>query len=190
MAPVLETHRLILRPLELADAVQVQKIFPQWEVVRFLAKTVPWPYPPDGAYTFFRDVALPADSRGEAWHWTLRLKLNPEQVIGLIVLRKGETKNRGFWIGVPWQKQGFMSEAADAVTDYWFDVLKMPSMRVPKAKDNTGSCRISEQQGMRMVGTEDRDYVSGRLPSEIWAITADEWRARRKHHRSSAGKLE
>jgi ribosomal-protein-alanine N-acetyltransferase len=190
MAPVLETHRLILRPLELADAVQVQKIFPQWEVVRFLAKTVPWPYPPDGAYTFFRDVALPADSRGEAWHWTLRLKLNPDQVIGLIVLRKGETKNRGFWIGVPWQKQGFMTEAADAVTDYWFDVLKMPFMRVPKAKDNTGSCRISEQQGMRMVGTEDRDYVSGRLPSEIWAITADEWRARRKHHRSSAGKLE
>jgi hypothetical protein len=26
-----------------------------------------------------------------------------------------------------------------------------------------------------MVGTEERDYVSGRLPSEIWEITADEW---------------
>jgi ribosomal-protein-alanine N-acetyltransferase len=180
MTPTLETPRLILRPLELADAEQVQKIFPHWEVVRYLGKVVPWPYPADGAYTFYRDVALPAMTRGEAWHWTLRLKSHPDQIIGSITLRKGDTKNRGFWLGLAWQGQGLMSEAAEAVTDYWFDVLKMSSMRVPKAKDNIGSCRISEKQGMRMVGVEDRDYVSGRLPSEIWEITAEEWRARRK----------
>jgi RimJ/RimL family protein N-acetyltransferase len=179
MTPVLETPRLILRPLELADAEQVQKIFPHWEVVRYLGKVVPWPYPADGAYTFYRDLALPAMTRGEAWHWTLRLKSHPDQIIGSITLRKGNTKNRGFWLGLAWQGQGLMSEAAEAVTDYWFDVLKMSSMRVPKAKDNTGSCRISEKQGMRMVGMEDRDYVSGRLPSEIWEITAEEWRRRR-----------
>ncbi|HEY2496717.1 MAG TPA: GNAT family N-acetyltransferase [Candidatus Angelobacter sp.] len=179
MIPTLGTLRLILRPLELADAEQTQKIFPHWEVVRYLAKSVPWPYPSDGAYTFFRDFALPADKRGDAWHWTLRLKSNPDQMIGLIALRKGEIKNRGFWLGLPWQRQGLMTEACDAVTDYWFDVLKMPFMRVPKAADNIASCRISAKQGMRMVGMEDRDYVSGRFPSEIWEITAEEWRARR-----------
>ena len=180
MVPTLETARLILRPLELADAEQCQRIFPHWEIVRYLGKVVPWPYPPDGAYTFYRDIALPAVERGEAWHWTLRLKSNPEQMIGSITLRKGEKKNRGFWIGLPWQKQGYMSEAADAVTDYWFDVLGMAVMRVPKAISNVGSCRISQKQGMRMVGVEDRDYVSGRLPSEIWEITAEEWRHRRQ----------
>jgi len=176
MTPILETPRLILRPLELADAEQVQKIFPQWEIVRYLAKVVPWPYPLDGAYTFYRDVALPAVERSEAWHWTLRLKTAPDQIIGSITLRTGESKNRGFWLGLPWQGQGLMSEASDAVTDYWFDVLQMPVMRVPKAKANTASCRISEKQGMRLVGMEDRDFVSGRLPSEIWEITAEEWR--------------
>jgi hypothetical protein len=30
---------------------------------------------------------------------------------------------------------------------------------------------------MRLVGTREKDYVSGRLPSEIWEITAEEWRA-------------
>jgi hypothetical protein len=30
---------------------------------------------------------------------------------------------------------------------------------------------------MRLVGMEERDYVSGRLPAEIWEITSDEWRA-------------
>ena len=175
MIPTLETPRLILRPLELADAEQVQKIFPYWEIVRYLGKVVPWPYPPDGAYTFYRDVALPAMERGEAWHWTMRLKSAPDQIIGSITLRKGDAKNRGFWLGLPWQGRGLMSEASDAVTDYWFEVLRMPVMRVPKAVANAASCRISEKQGMRLVGTEDRDYVSGRLPSEIWEITAEEW---------------
>jgi ribosomal-protein-alanine N-acetyltransferase len=31
---------------------------------------------------------------------------------------------------------------------------------------------------MRIVAREERDYVSGRLPTEIWEITAEEWRAR------------
>ena len=56
----------------------------------------------------------------------------------------------------------------------------MPVLRAPKAILNTTSRRISEKQGMRVVATEDRDYVSGRFPSEIWEITADEWRARRR----------
>jgi hypothetical protein len=30
-----------------------------------------------------------------------------------------------------------------------------------------------------MVGLIEKDYVSGRLPSEIWEITAEEWRARK-----------
>jgi len=177
MAPTLTTRRLILRPLELTDAAQAQLLFPQWEIVRYLAKGVPWPYPPDGAHTFYRDVALPAIERGEAWHWSLRLKSSPEQMIGSIALTRDEQKNRGFWLGLPWHGQGLMSEAADVVTDYWFGVLKFPVLRVPKAVANVTSRRISEKQGMRVISTEDRDYVSGRFPSEIWEITAEEWRA-------------
>jgi len=180
MTPSLETPRLLLRPLELADAEQAQILFPQWDVVRFLAKSVPWPYPSDGAYAYYRDVALPAMERGDQWHWTLRLKTAPYELIGSIGLIKGEKENRGFWLGPKWQGQGLMTEACDAVTDHWFEILKFPVLRVPKAIANTASRRISEKQGMRIVGTEDRDYVSGRLPSEIWEITAEEWRSRKQ----------
>jgi len=66
MIPTLETRRLLLRPLELADAEQAQILFPHWEIVRHLADAVPWPYPADGAHCFYRDVALPAVERGDS----------------------------------------------------------------------------------------------------------------------------
>jgi [ribosomal protein S5]-alanine N-acetyltransferase len=180
MTPTLETGRLWLRPLELSDADQIQHLFPHWEIVRFLAGRVPWPYPADGARTYLQEMALPAVERGEQWHWTLRLKTDVEQLIGCISLMKAENHNRGFWMGLPWQGQGLMTEACDAVTDYWFDVLKFPRLRVPKAVDNPASRRISLRQGMRVVATEEREFVSGRLPAEIWEITAEEWGSGRR----------
>jgi len=187
MFPSLETARLVLRPMALEDADQIQELFPHWEIVRHLAAVVPWPYPPDGALTYIRDLALPAMARGDEWIWTLRLKTEPDRVIGAIALNDtpGGDTNRGFWLGLAWHGRGLMTEAADAVTDYWFDVLKKPVLRVPKAATNTTSRRISEKQGMRVVAVEERDYVSGRQPAEIWEITAEEWRLRAR----GAGKI-
>jgi RimJ/RimL family protein N-acetyltransferase len=182
MVPLLETARLILKPLELADAEQIQIRFPHWEIVRLMASVIPWPYPPDGALTYIRDVALPAVARGEEWHWTLRLKADLDQVIGGIGLKNSANaahENRGFWLGLAWQGSGLMTEAADAVTDYWFNTLKFPVLRVPKAAANIASRRVSEKQGMRVVATEERDYVSGRMLAEIWELTADEWNRHR-----------
>jgi [ribosomal protein S5]-alanine N-acetyltransferase len=175
----LETARLVLRPLELGDAEQVQRIFPHWEIVRFLNDRVPWPFPADGVETHYREVVMPAMARGEEWHWSLRLKSDPEQLIGGISLRKQESHNRGFWLGLKWQGMGLMSEAVEVVTDYWFDELGFSLLRVPKAVANVASRRISEKTGMRLIGLEESDYVGGRFPTEIWEITADEWRARR-----------
>jgi RimJ/RimL family protein N-acetyltransferase len=179
IVPRLETLRLELRGLELEDARQAQVLFPQWEIVRYLASIVPWPYPEDGALSYYRDHALPAMERGDEWHWSLRLKNAPEQLNGCISLKRKENKNRGFWLGLPWQGRGLMTEAVEIVTDYWFDELKFSVMRAPKAIANTASRRISEKTGMRVVAVEERDYVSGRFATEIWEITAEEWRARR-----------
>ena len=180
MVPTLETPRLLLFPLTLADAEQTQRIFPQWEIVKYLADIVPWPYPADGAFTHYRDELLPAVERGERWSWSLRLKSDPQNMIGSISLQCREGNNRGFWIAPEHQRQGLMTEACEVVTDYWFNTLKFPVLRVPKAAPNVGSRRISEKQGLRMTHSEERDFVSGRYLAETWEITADEWNARRK----------
>ncbi len=180
MSDVLQTKRLILRPLQLADEARTQELFPRWEIVKYLNATVPWPYPSDGALTYYRDVALPAIARGNEWHWTLRLKESVEEHIGAVCLCKGDQDNRGFWIGLPWQRQGLTTEAVVAVTDYWFDVLGFEVLRAPKAIANEASRKISARTGMRVVSMQERDYVSGRLMSEIWELTAYQWHAWKK----------
>jgi ribosomal-protein-alanine N-acetyltransferase len=176
--PIITTSRLILRPLDLSDADAVQALFPQWEIVRFLDSHVPWPYPADGALTFIRDVALPAMQQGTEWHWSVRLKIAPERLIGAISLMDKPGNNRGFWLDPALQGRGLMSEASTAVTDYWFETLERPVLRAPKAVANVPSRRISERSGMRLIETVDRDYVSGRWPTEVWEITREEWRNR------------
>jgi [ribosomal protein S5]-alanine N-acetyltransferase len=188
MIETLHTDRLLLQPLRLADAEQAQRLFPQWAIVRFMTTLIPWPYPADGALRFYRDVALPAMERGEAWHWSLRLRESVEELIGVIgLMAKDGHAARGFWLGVPWQGQGLMTEAACAVNDYCFDVLGFQALRAPKAVLNISSRRISEKTGMRVIGTEEREYVSGKFPTEIWEITAEEWRAKRQGVRNILG---
>jgi ribosomal-protein-alanine N-acetyltransferase len=187
MPPSLETPRLLLRPLDLGDADAVQRLFPRWEIVRYLNAVVPWPFPEGAALGHIRDVALPAVARGDAWHWTLRQRSAPDRLVGRIHLSREQDNNRGFWLVPELHGQGLVTEAVAAVNDYWFDVLGFPVLRAPKATANAASRRISEKTGMRLIGATEKDYVCGRMPTEIWEITAEEWRAVRERFRGQGG---
>lgn len=183
--PDLATPRLLLLPLSLADVDAVQTSFPRWEIVRFMPRSstghgITWPYPADGALSFIRDAALPAMRQGIAWHWSIRPGATPDQLIGVISLQDTPDNNRGLWIDPAWRGQGLATEATIAVTDYWFDTLHRPLLRVGKAAGNQSSRRLSERQGMRIIATSERDYIGGRLPAELWEITRDEWHAFRR----------
>ena len=129
--------------------------------------------------TFIRDIALPAMREGSEWTWSLRPRSGPDALIGLIGLYDKSEANRGFWLAPEWQGKGLMSEAVEVVTDFWFATLGRPLMRIPKAAPNLASRRISEKTGMRLVETGEKDYVCGRLPTEVWEITREEWLAQK-----------
>jgi [ribosomal protein S5]-alanine N-acetyltransferase len=99
-----------------------------------------------------------------------------ERLIGVISLMDNPDDNRGFWLDPDFWRQGLMSEACPAVTEYWFQTLERPVLREHKAAANQPSRRISERSGMRLIETAERAYVSGRLPGELWEITREEWR--------------
>jgi ribosomal-protein-alanine N-acetyltransferase len=167
-APNMETHRLLLRPLALEDSEAIQDIFPKWEIVQFLLSGVPWPYPEDGARAYIRDVALPGVERGEEWAWTIRLRSNPNTIIGAISLFAKENENRGYWLDLQYHRMGIMLEASEATNSFWFDTLGYPVLRELKAAANVASVRLSARQQMTLVWEGERDFVSGRLPAQIW----------------------
>lgn len=173
--PTLNTVRLVLKQLTLDDAPQIQKIYPKWEIVKFMSSGTPWPFPENGAENFIKNSALPDMSKGFGWFWTIRTKSSPEKVIGLICLNDRENDNRGFWLSLEYQGQGYMREASIAATDYWFNTLNKTVLRVPKAAKNIRSKNISTGSGMRLIATGKKEYVSGLLDSELWEITRDEW---------------
>ncbi|MBJ7535052.1 GNAT family N-acetyltransferase [Rhodomicrobium vannielii ATCC 17100] len=173
-----ETPRLILRPLTLEDAPAIQRLFPHWEIVRFMSSSIPWPYPEDGAHAFLRDVQLPAMERRGSFCWTIRLKNGPDHLIGTVSLFQRKSENRAFWLALPWQSQGIMMEACEPVTDFWFNTLMEPVLIVTKAVDNIGSRRITEKQGGRVIAGGERAFLCGRRTFEKWELTREDWNAR------------
>ena len=187
MVPTLQTQRLYLRRLDLSDAAAVQELFSHWEIVRFLNAKIPWPYPADGAISFIRDHALPAMDSKIEWHWSIRLKTWPKRLIGVISLMDDPVDNRAYWIGLPWQCKGYVSEACNMVTDFWFEKLDRAILRASNASENFPSRCIALRDEMRHSGKSTRSYVCGRLPTDLWEITREEWRARRSRAQVTQG---
>lgn len=173
--PELKTARLLLKPLASEDATQIQRIFPRWEIVRYLVASVPWPYPDNAAQNYVDNVALAATRAGKGWFWTLRRKENADELMGVICLMDTPDNNRGFWLAPEWQGQGYMTEAYHAVTDFWFNALGRDVLRAPKAVANDRSKRLSQRSGMRLVRLQKGEYVSGELETELWEITREKW---------------
>ena len=177
--PVLETERLILRPLEARDAPAIQRLFPQWEVVKYLDPAIPWPYPDDGAATNMAQC-LAKRAAGEQFYWAITLK-GDDELRGRIDLWPESPERldmRGFWLDPLLHGQGLMTEAAEAVTTYAFKTLNWPRLYLTNAIDNLASGRIKEKQGAVPYSSEPFSYVSGKGERQVWLLTREAWFAR------------
>jgi RimJ/RimL family protein N-acetyltransferase len=176
--PVLETARLILRPVTLEDAPAIQRHFARWEIIRNLAPPVPWPYPDDGADTFLKNIALPQMRCGGGHSWAITLKAAGNECIGIIGFRFNAEEshgNRGFWLAEEHQGQGLMTEAITATNDYIFLDLKIDRFQVVNAKGNAASRRVKEKTGAKFLRMGELLHHSGETEAEIWEVTRENW---------------
>ncbi len=175
--PVLETQRLLLRPVQLKDAANIQKHFNNWNIVKNLNAQIPWPYPDDGAEDFLRCNALPRMQKGEAFIWSIIFE---NEVIGLIDMgwpnQRNENGDRGFWLAEPYWKRGFMTEAIMVINDYVFDVLGFKKYTVCNACGNEGSRRVKEKTGAILVGQKKMNHHQGIQDADVWEVTAENWK--------------
>jgi [ribosomal protein S5]-alanine N-acetyltransferase len=178
--PVLETPRLVLRPIRAEDIDAMRRRFGQWDVVKHLSASVPWPLPPDNFEVAMADT-LEKMARGERCSWAITRKEDPGELIGRIDLwaETGERDQRGFWLDPEFWGRGLMTEAADRVTEYAFTELDWPQLYLCNAEANIASHRVKEKQGARIIDRIPATYVSGPGTRVVWLLERDVWLARR-----------
>ncbi len=182
-AITLQTDRLVLRPISLDDAPAVQRHFNNWEIIKHLAASVPWPYPDDGAEQFIRDSLLPRLKSDWQWVWVLVLKGGSGEAIGVVDfgVSRSALGDRGFWLSPAFQGQGLMTEACAAVNDFLFFDVGIEKFTVVNAISNIGSRRVKEKTGAQFVGFGELAHHNGDTKTEVWQVTQENWRQWRRN---------
>jgi RimJ/RimL family protein N-acetyltransferase len=178
--PTFTTQRLILREVTLGDIPAYKKHFVNYEVIKHLAATVPWPFPDDGVESFLQQKVIP-NQGNDRWVWGLYRKIQPDELIGAVDLwREGKPQHRGFWLGEAYWGQGFMTEAVAPITEYAFTQLCFEELVFDNAKGNRGSRRIKEKTGATYLRTEPASFVAPSYSErEVWLLTKAAWQKHR-----------
>ena len=104
-AKVIETARLRLRQLVMADAADIARLIGDFEVSRWLT-VVPHPYTVEDAKSYLRKPAP---------DWRFGIEMGGK-ITGAVSI-----DNRlGYWLGKPYWGYGYMSEAVQAIITEWF----------------------------------------------------------------------
>ena len=150
--PVLETERLLLRPFEIADAADVQRLAGAKEVAATTLH-IPHPYEDGMAEQWIGTHREAFESRRQAvFAIVVRDSRELCGAIGLGIAQAHTRAELGYWVGVPYWNKGYCSEAAAAVIAYGFDVLKLHRIAASHFASNPASGRVMQKIGMLYEG--------------------------------------
>ena len=145
---VLETERLSLRRPTLADVKAIAHLANDRRIAEN-TRCLPHPYLRDHAVEFVR--AMAADGRASVF-----LIENSHSPIGMVGIdwREQDAPELGYWLGVEHWGQGFGTEAARAVIDFFFEEFEAEHLMSGARVANPSSRNILEKCGFQWSGVE------------------------------------
>ena len=181
-APVRErrlvTGRLILRRPVATDARAIESLVSEREVARFTAN-IPHPYPYGAAAMW---IAQLSDSAEIVWAIERREDAVLIGCIGLRLIREHRTAIPGYWIGKPFWRMGYATEALGAVLAYAFDVRRVARVDIRAMPGNGASIRVQEKHGFvpKGMGTETAPARGGSIEVELRTLSRAAWEMTRR----------
>lgn len=144
---VLETERLNLRRPTLADVKAIARLANDRRIAEN-TRRLPHPYLQDHAVEFVRATA----AAGE----TVFLIENNHVPVGMVGISwlEPDAPELGYWLGVDHWGQGFCTEAARAVIDYFFEEFSHDTLFAGARVANPSSRNILEKCGFQWSGVE------------------------------------
>ncbi|MBV9734494.1 MAG: 8-oxo-dGTP diphosphatase MutT [Acidisphaera sp.] len=150
----LVTERLLLRPLEAADAGPLHRLINDWEVTRTLAE-VPFPYPRDLADEWIASSRAQLAS-GTAYHLAITgTEGGADVLVGGVGLRIDPRERRarlGYWVGRRFWGHGVATEAAGRLARWALANLSLERLEATVAVGNSRSAAVLRRIGFREVG--------------------------------------
>lgn len=143
--PKLDTERLVLRQLTIADAGPIAALRSNAAVNQYLAR--PKSTSPEEAIQFIDKINLNI-SNNTALYWVIALKEN-EVLIGTICLWNFNpeelTAEIGYELLPDFQGKGFMQEALQAVINYGCHTLQLKTITAYTLTENKASIKLLEK---------------------------------------------
>jgi [ribosomal protein S5]-alanine N-acetyltransferase len=151
---VLETERLIMRPLELSDAEDFFAMNNNPNVYRYLRTPI---QTITQAEEYIEKISIEYEKYGIARFAVILKKTNT--LIGFSGLRfRANLDNNhinfydlGYRFAEPHWRNGFATESAHAWLDYGFATLKLPAIHACAFSDNVGSNKVLQKVGFTYI---------------------------------------
>jgi len=175
--PVLLTERLRLRPFTLADVPEVTALVNDERVAR-PTLNIPHPYPPGAAEEWIATHA-PAAAEGTACTFAIERRTDGA-LLGAIGMKDDIyacAAEIGYWLGVPYWGQYYMSEAARRVVEFGFTVLDLNRIEATCVPWNPASAGVMRNAGMTYEGRLRAYVIKQGRPEDIemYAVLRNEW---------------
>jgi len=151
--PVLESERLVLRGMTLDDAAEVQRLAGD-ERIAATTSLIPHPYP-DGAAEEWIGTHEAEFAAGTGVVWAMTRREGDELIgaIGLMIAVEHDRAELGYWVGVPYWNNGYVTEAGRLVLRYGFESRRLNRIHSHHFETNPASGRVMQKLGMTYEGT-------------------------------------
>jgi RimJ/RimL family protein N-acetyltransferase len=168
---VLETERLLLRRPTLADVKAIALLANDRRIAEN-TRRLPHPYLQDHAVEFVRAVA----EFGRDLAFLIEQNFVPVGMVG-INWRDDESAELGYWLGVEHWGQGFGTEAARAVIDFFFEEHDHEQLYAGARVANPASRNILEKCGFQWSGVELHRFeaLGSSTPVDCFRLSRGVW---------------
>ena len=168
---VLETERLTLRRPTLADVRAIAHLANDRRIAEN-TRRLPHPYQQDHAVEFVRATAA-ADSE---MVFLIEQNYSPIGMVG-IDRSTQDAPELGYWLGVEHWGQGFGTEAARAVIDFFFEEFDAEHLISAARVANPASRNILEKCGFQWSGVELHRFeaLGSSTPVDCFRLTRSVW---------------
>jgi RimJ/RimL family protein N-acetyltransferase len=141
-----------MRPFEPSDAADVQRLAGD-RAIADTTLSIPHPYEDGMAEQWISSQQMLLHV-GELANFAVTLRSTAELIgaIGLVINRRFDRAELGYWIGCPYWNRGYCTEAGHAVLQYGFSKLGLNRIHSSHFRRNPASGRVMEKLGMMREG--------------------------------------